>query len=81
MALNASWFVRNTMLHEDAGVEPLIDFIRRIVTRSCPRFRITISGSPGGTLGHGHSSWTAEHPEMEPSHFVEDADLLEPKVD
>ncbi|GJQ75256.1 hypothetical protein Trydic_g9854 [Trypoxylus dichotomus] len=33
MTLNALLFARNTTLHEDAGVEPLIDFIRRIATR------------------------------------------------
>ncbi|GJQ87112.1 hypothetical protein Trydic_g23961 [Trypoxylus dichotomus] len=30
IALNSPWFVRNTTLHEDAEVEPLMDFIRRI---------------------------------------------------
>ncbi|GJQ83045.1 hypothetical protein Trydic_g20060 [Trypoxylus dichotomus] len=33
MALNAPWFVRNTTLLEDAGVESLIDFCRRIPIR------------------------------------------------
>ncbi|GJQ72114.1 hypothetical protein Trydic_g3210 [Trypoxylus dichotomus] len=32
MTLNAPWFVRNTTLHEDARVEFLMDFIRRIAT-------------------------------------------------
>ncbi|GJQ74852.1 hypothetical protein Trydic_g21688 [Trypoxylus dichotomus] len=30
MALNAPWFARNTTLHEDAGLESLMNFIRRI---------------------------------------------------
>ncbi|GJQ81186.1 hypothetical protein Trydic_g23355 [Trypoxylus dichotomus] len=30
MALNLSWFIRNTTLHEDVGVAPLMDFIRKI---------------------------------------------------
>ncbi|GJQ69090.1 hypothetical protein Trydic_g6254 [Trypoxylus dichotomus] len=33
MALNALWFVRNTTLHEDARVESLIDFIRKIAAQ------------------------------------------------
>ncbi|GJQ86894.1 hypothetical protein Trydic_g19557 [Trypoxylus dichotomus] len=37
MALNVPWFARNTTLHEDTEVEPLIDFIRRIATRFCDR--------------------------------------------
>ncbi|GJQ76587.1 hypothetical protein Trydic_g15451 [Trypoxylus dichotomus] len=32
-ALNAPLFVRNTTTHEDTGVEPLMDFIRRIAAR------------------------------------------------
>ncbi|GJQ78863.1 hypothetical protein Trydic_g34 [Trypoxylus dichotomus] len=72
--LSAPWFVKNATLHEDAGMESLMDFIRRIGT--------IISGSPGSTLDHGRSSWTTRsrasslllhHPEMEPSYFVEDA--------
>ncbi|GJQ65696.1 hypothetical protein Trydic_g7781 [Trypoxylus dichotomus] len=62
MGLNASWFVRNTTLHEDAGVEPLMDFIRKIETRFFDR-------AP------------ANHPGVESSHFVEDVDSLESKVD
>ncbi|GJQ77151.1 hypothetical protein Trydic_g14829 [Trypoxylus dichotomus] len=34
MALNAPWFVRNTTIQQDAGVEPLMDFIRRIAPDS-----------------------------------------------
>ncbi|GJQ79859.1 hypothetical protein Trydic_g18308 [Trypoxylus dichotomus] len=46
-------------------------------TASCWCLRIITPGFPGGILGHGHSSWITRtdnhHPEMEPSHFVEDA--------
>ncbi|GJQ72551.1 hypothetical protein Trydic_g1222 [Trypoxylus dichotomus] len=34
MALNAPWFVRNITIQRDAGVEPLMDFIRRIATKT-----------------------------------------------
>ncbi|GJQ65109.1 hypothetical protein Trydic_g7254 [Trypoxylus dichotomus] len=32
-ALSAPWYVRNTTIQEDTGVEPLMDFIRRIAAR------------------------------------------------
>ncbi|GJQ76689.1 hypothetical protein Trydic_g15542 [Trypoxylus dichotomus] len=33
-ALDAPWFVRNTTIHEDAGVEPLLDYIRKTATKT-----------------------------------------------
>ncbi|GJQ88730.1 hypothetical protein Trydic_g13385, partial [Trypoxylus dichotomus] len=105
MALNAPWFVRNTILHEDAGEEPLIDFIRRIATlfsfidRPVDHCNPLVSASQDYDLRIpwryprprllvvGDQNWQQStqpanhHPEMEPSHFVEEADSLEPKYD
>ncbi|GJQ80730.1 hypothetical protein Trydic_g9325 [Trypoxylus dichotomus] len=69
MSLNASWRVRNITLHEDAGVELFIDFIRRIATRFFDR-AITTSGSPGGTLDHGYSSWATRTDDRAPSLLI-----------
>ncbi|GJQ75498.1 hypothetical protein Trydic_g17585 [Trypoxylus dichotomus] len=33
-ALDAPWFVRNTTVHEDAGVEPILDYIRKTATKT-----------------------------------------------
>ncbi|GJQ87645.1 hypothetical protein Trydic_g17469 [Trypoxylus dichotomus] len=32
-ALDAPWFVRSDTLHEDAGIDPIMDFIRNTATR------------------------------------------------
>ncbi|GJQ71299.1 hypothetical protein Trydic_g11036 [Trypoxylus dichotomus] len=75
MALNAPWFVRNTTIQEDAGVEPLMDFIRRIAIRheGGRSSKNTTPGSHGGTPVHGHSSWATKTNSRAPS--------PEPKVD
>ncbi|GJQ75250.1 hypothetical protein Trydic_g9849 [Trypoxylus dichotomus] len=48
MALNASWLIRNTTLHEDVGVEQLMGFMRRIATQFFDRAleppRVGVSG-------------------------------------
>ncbi|GJQ68513.1 hypothetical protein Trydic_g17084 [Trypoxylus dichotomus] len=77
MALNAPWFA----LHKDAGVEPLMDVIRRIAIQFFDR-----AVDHWNLLGSASQDYDprirCRYPRQpSPSRFVEDADSLEPKED